>query len=109
MIFPNMATTLGYIFTDADLSNDILKKLLKKNIETTFNAISCDGDTSTNDMVSIFSTGKVKNSNIKNINDKKIKDFDKALHVSFLNLAKRVVADGEGASKFITINVKNQK
>ena len=58
MIFPNMATTLGYIFTDADLSNDILNELLKKNIETTFNAITCDGDTSTNDMVSIFSTGK---------------------------------------------------
>ena len=46
MIHPNMATTLGYIFTDADLPNDILKKLLKKNIENTFNAISCDGDTS---------------------------------------------------------------
>ena len=56
MIQPNMATTLGYIFTDADLPNNILKKLLKKNIETTFNAITCDGDTSTNDMVSIFST-----------------------------------------------------
>ena len=54
MIFPNMATTLGYIFTDAELSNDILAKLLKKNIDTTFNAITCDGDTSTNDMVSIF-------------------------------------------------------
>ena len=65
MIFPNMATTLGYVFTDADLSNDILNKLLKKNIETTFNAISCDGDTSTNDMVSIFSTGKANNSEIK--------------------------------------------
>ena len=64
MIFPNMATTLGYIFTDANLSSNILKKLIKKNIETTFNAISCDGDTSTNDMVSIFSTGKVKNSKI---------------------------------------------
>ena len=48
MIFPNMATTLGYIFTDAELSNEVLSKLLKKNIETTFNAISCDGDTSTN-------------------------------------------------------------
>ena len=60
MIFPNMATTLGYIFTDAELSNDILSKLLKKNIDTTFNAITCDGDTSTNDMVAIFSTGKVK-------------------------------------------------
>ena len=109
MVFPNMATTLGYIFTDADLSNDILKKLLKKNIETTFNAISCDGDTSTNDMVSIFSTGKVKNPNINNINDIKIIGFDKALHSVMLNLSKRIVADGEGASKFITINVVKSK
>ena len=109
MIYPNMATTLGYIFTDADLSNDILNKLLKKNIETTFNAISCDGDTSTNDMVSIFSTGKIKNSNIKNITDKKIKSFDNALRTVLLNLAKRIVADGEGASKFITINVVKSK
>ena len=109
MIFPNMATTLGYIFTDADLSNDILKKLLKKNIETTFNAITCDGDTSTNDMVSIFSTGKVKNPIIKNINDKKIVKFDKALHAVLLNLSKRIVADGEGASKFITVNVIKSK
>jgi glutamate N-acetyltransferase/amino-acid N-acetyltransferase len=109
MIFPNMATTLGYIFTDAELSNDILNKLLKKNIETTFNAISCDGDTSTNDMVSFFSTGKIKNSNIKKITDKKIKNFDKALHTVLLSLAKRIVADGEGASKFITINVTKTK
>ncbi len=105
MIFPNMATTLGYVFTDANLSNDILHKLLKKNIETTFNAITCDGDTSTNDMVSIFSTGKVDNPNIKNINDLKIKSFDNSLHSVLLNLSKRIVADGEGASKFITINV----
>ena len=68
MIQPNMATTLGFIFTDADISNEILKKLLKKNIETTFNAISCDSDTSTNDMVSIFSTGKAKHAKINNIN-----------------------------------------
>ncbi len=109
MIFPNMATTLGFIFTDADLSNDILNKLLKKNIETTFNAISCDGDTSTNDMVSIFSTCKVKSPNIKNISDKKIIDFDKALHSVLLNLAKRIVLDGEGASKFVTVNVLRSK
>jgi glutamate N-acetyltransferase/amino-acid N-acetyltransferase len=109
MIFPNMATTLGYIFTDADLSNDILKKLLKINIETTFNAISCDGDTSTNDMVSIFSTGKIKNSKIDTTNDKKIKAFSNALHSVLLNLSKRIVADGEGASKFITINVTKSK
>ena len=109
MIFPNMATTLGYIFTDAYLANDILNKLLKKNIETTFNAITCDGDTSTNDMVSIFSTGKVKNPIINSINDKKIKFFDKALHSVLLNLSKRIVADGEGANKFITINILKSK
>ena len=109
MIFPNMATTLGYVFTDANLSSGILKKLLKKNIETTFNAISCDGDTSTNDMVSIFATKKIKHAKINNINDEKLKDFDKGLHSVLLNLAKRVAADGEGASKFITINVLNAK
>jgi glutamate N-acetyltransferase/amino-acid N-acetyltransferase len=109
MIFPNMATTLGYIFTDADLSNNILSKLLKKNIDTTFNAITCDGDTSTNDMVSIFSTGKARNLNVNNINDERIKNFDKALHSVLLNLSKRIVADGEGASKFITINIINSK
>ena len=109
MIHPNMATTLGYIFTDAEISNELLKKLLKKNIENTFNAISCDGDTSTNDMISIFSTGKAKNQKIKSINDKKIKLFEESLNKVLLNLAKRVVADGEGASKFITINVLNSK
>ena len=109
MIQPNMATTLGYIFTDADISNDVLKKLLKKNIDNTFNAISCDGDTSTNDMISIFATGKAKNSSIQTINDKKLKSFDESLNNVLLNLAKRVVADGEGATKFITINVLNSK
>jgi glutamate N-acetyltransferase/amino-acid N-acetyltransferase len=109
MIQPNMATTLAYIFTDAQLSNDTLKKLLKKNLTSTFNAITCDGDTSTNDMISIFSTGKKKHPQIKNINDDKIKNFDEALNKVLLNLAKRVVADGEGASKFVTINVLNCK
>jgi len=109
MIFPNMATTLGYVFTDANLSNNILNELLKKNIETTFNAITCDGDMSTNDMVSIFSTGKIKNSRINNINEKKIKNFNDALHSVLLNLSKRIVADGEGASKFITISIMKSK
>ena len=109
MIQPNMATTLAYIFTDATLSNDILKKLLNKNIATTFNAITCDGDTSTNDMVTIFATSKVKNSIVKSLNDKKIKSFDNALNKVLLNLAKRVVSDGEGSSKFITINVTKCK
>ena len=109
MIHPNMGTTLAYIFTDATISNDILKKLLKKNISTTFNAITCDGDTSTNDMVTIFATGKVNNALIKNFNDRKIEAFDKALNSVLLNLAKRVVSDGEGSSKFVTINVNKCK
>jgi glutamate N-acetyltransferase/amino-acid N-acetyltransferase len=109
MIQPNMATTLGYIFTDADLSNDVLKKLLKKNISSTFNAITCDSDTSTNDMLTFFSTGKVKHPKVKNINDEKLKEFDQALNKVLLNLAKRIVADGEGATKFITIKVENCK
>ena len=109
MIQPNMATTLGYVFTDARISSKILKKLLQKNIENTFNAISCDGDTSTNDMVSLFATGEAKNTIINNINDERIKKFDRSLNSVLLNLAKRVTADGEGASKFITIHVENAK
>ena len=109
MIQPNMATTLGYIFTDAKISNDVLKKLLKKNISNTFNAITCDGDTSTNDMVTIFSTGKASHAEIKGINDNKLAEFDKSLNKILLNLAKRIVADGEGASKFVTIEIKNCK
>ena len=105
MIFPNMATTLAYIFTDANLSSGILKKILKKNVNDTFNAITCDGDTSTNDMITFFSTGTAKNKNINNANDLKLKDFDKAVNNVLLNLAKRVVSDGEGASKFIQIDV----
>ena len=109
MIQPNMATTLGYIFTDADLSNDVLKKLLKKNITTTFNAITCDSDTSTNDMLTIFSTGKAKHTKVKNVNDERLKEFDQALNKVLLNLAKRIVADGEGATKFVTVKVENCK
>jgi glutamate N-acetyltransferase/amino-acid N-acetyltransferase len=109
MIFPNMATTLGFVFTDASISSNILKKLLKKNISNTFNAISCDGDTSTNDMVSIFATGEASNVEINSIYNPELNKFNKSLKNVLLNLAKRVVADGEGASKFITVNVINCK
>ena len=109
MIFPNMATTLGFIFTDAKISSAVLKQVLNLNIKTTFNAISCDGDTSTNDMVSIFSTGKANNKEIKSFKDPKLKQFVKSVHQVMLNLAKRVASDGEGATKFITINCLNSK
>ena len=109
MVYPNMATTLGFIFTDANISSSVLKQILNLNIKTTFNAITCDGDTSTNDMLTIFSTGKAHNKEIKNFKDPKIKQFVKSVHQVMLNLAKRVVSDGEGATKFITINCKNSK
>ena len=109
MIFPNMATTLGFVFTDASLSSSILKNILKDTVETTFNAISCDGDTSTNDMVSIFATNKANNTEIKTHKDKKLHDFKESVHEVLLNLAKRVAADGEGSSKFVTVNCQKAK
>ncbi len=112
MIHPDMATTLGFIFTDAKINSKILKQLLKKNIQNTFNAISCDGDTSTNDMVSLFATGYANNKKIKSYKDKALINFDKSLNTVLKNLAKSVAADGEGATKFITIKVekcKNEK
>ena len=105
MIAPNMGTMLAYIFTDADIATDVLKSLLKKNVESTFNAITVDSDTSTNDMVTIFSTGKADNIKIENILDSKIVNFEKSLHQVMLNLAKQIVLDGEGAKKFVTINI----
>ena len=68
-------------------------------MDTTFNAITCDSDTSTNDMVSVFATREAKNSEITNINDKKLVDFQNKFHQVLLNLAKSVVSDGEGIIK----------
>ena len=106
MIQPNMATMLSFIFTDANLSSSILKSLLKRNVDSTFNAITVDSDTSTNDMLSIFATGKVNHSTVDNILDPKLKSFENKLKIVMLNLAKQIVKDGEGAKKMITINVK---
>ena len=105
MIAPNMATMLAFIFTDANIPSVFLKAILKKVTLTTFNSITVDSDTSTNDMVGIFSTGKAKNSKIYNVLDPKMQDFEKALHRLCLNLSKQIVVDGEGAKKFITIDV----
>jgi len=105
MIQPNMATMLSFIFTDANIPSVFLKSILKKVISTTFNSITVDSDTSTNDMVGIFATGKAKNSKIYNVLDPKLQEFEKALHRLTLNLAKQIVVDGEGAKKFITVKV----
>ena len=105
MIAPNMATMLSFIFTDANIPSVFLKSILKKITATTFNSITVDSDTSTNDMVAIFATGKAKNSKVYNVLDPKLLDFEKALHRLALNLAKQIVVDGEGAKKFVTIQV----
>ncbi len=109
MIAPNLATMLSFIFTDADIPSNLLKTLLKKAVANTFNAITVDSDQSTNDMVSIFSTRKIKIGHNRGINDPVIQKFETSLKNVCLNLAKQVVVDGEGAKKFLTIKVVNAK
>jgi glutamate N-acetyltransferase/amino-acid N-acetyltransferase len=105
MIAPNLATMLSFIFTNADISSN----LLKTAVANSFNAITVDSDQSTNDMVSIFSTRAVKIGQNVSLNDKGIQKFEIALKKLCLNLAKQIVVDGEGAKKFVTINVINAK
>jgi len=109
MIAPNLATMLSFIFTNADISSNLLKTLLKRSAANSFNAITVDSDQSTNDMVSIFSTRAVKIGQNLNLNDKAIQKFEVALKKLCLNLSKQIIVDGEGAKKFITINVINSK
>jgi glutamate N-acetyltransferase/amino-acid N-acetyltransferase len=109
MIAPNLATMLSFIFTDADIPSNLLKTLLKKAVANTFNAITIDSDQSTNDMVSIFSTRKIKIGHNRGISDPVIQKFETSLKSVCLNLAKQIVVDGEGAKKFLTIKVVNAK
>ena len=109
MIAPNMATMLAFVFTDADIPSVYLKGLLKRAVTNSFNSITVDSDTSTNDMVAIFSTNKVKTGKIYNVLDPKLKDFEAALNRLLLNLAKQIVIDGEGAKKFVTVKVVNAR
>jgi glutamate N-acetyltransferase/amino-acid N-acetyltransferase len=109
MIAPNLATMLSFIFTNADINSNLLKTLLKRAVANSFNAITVDSDQSTNDMVSIFSTRAIKIGQNISLNDKAIQKFEIALKKVCLNLAKQIVVDGEGAKKFVTINVINAK
>jgi len=109
MIAPNLATMLSFIFTNADINSNLLKTLLKRAVANSFNAITVDSDQSTNDMVSIFSTKAIKLGQNITLNDKAVNKFEVALKKLCLNLAKQIVVDGEGAKKFITINVINAK
>jgi glutamate N-acetyltransferase / amino-acid N-acetyltransferase len=105
MIAPDMATMLGFIFTNANLPSNILQKLLETANEKSFNSITVDSDTSTSDTVLFSATKKAKHKAIQNYYDKRLESFKKNLNSLMLELAKLIVKDGEGASKFITINV----
>ena len=104
MIAPDMATMLGYIFTDADFSSKILQELLIEVNEKSFNSITVDSDMSTNDMVCFFSTRKISNK-VKTIKDKILDKFKKDLQWLAIELAKKIIYDGEGATKIIEVNV----
>ncbi len=105
MIHPNMATMLGVITTDAAISKTMLNKAIKADIKDSFNMISVDRDTSTNDSLIIFANGQAENPVITDANDD-YKAFCKALSVVTQSLAKMMAGDGEGASKLIEVCVK---
>lgn len=107
MIAPNMATMLGYIFTDADISSDVLQILLKDAVELSFNSITVDSDQSTNDTVLLFATKTAGNQTIIDSESSEITDFKQALQEITLELAKMIVIDGEGAKKIIEIEVES--
>ena len=105
MIMPNMATMLGFITTDAKINKGSLQDALKYAVKDSFNKISVDGETSTNDMVLVLSNGQSDIEITPGSNDFSI--FLSALKDLSIKLAKSIVKDGEGATKFITINIKN--
>ena len=104
MVAPNMATMLAFILTDVKISKGIFKKLSKNAIDESFNSITIDGCMSTNDTVFVLSSGKVPITRKKDMDD-----FQKNLKEVCLDLAKMVVKDAEGATKFIEINIKGAK
>lgn len=105
MIAPDMATMLGYIFTDAKISSPVLQKLLEEATGVSYNSITVDSDTSTSDTVMAFATGKADNKEIIDINDSDFQGFKQEFIDLNKELAQLVVRDGEGASKFIEVEV----
>lgn len=108
MIRPNMATMLCYITTDIAIDQALLQKAVSSCVEKSFNMISVDGDMSTNDMVIVLANGEANNAKITEENADYQIFFDKLMMLC-TELAKQIAADGEGASKFLTINVKGAK
>ena len=105
MIAPNMATMLGYVFTDASLSAAVLQSLLAETTDASFNCMTVDGDTSTSDTVLLCATQHAKHVAIDGPGDPRLAGFRAALCGVMIDLAKQIARDGEGASKFVTIDV----
>jgi len=105
MIAPDMATMLAFIFTDAAIPAAVLQALLRASNERSFNSITVDGDTSTSDTLLLAATGKAKHKRVTRAGDPRLKDFRRALEEVAIDLAQQVVRDGEGAQKFVTIEV----
>ena len=106
MIAPDMATMLSFLFTDAALPSDVLQTLLVLGVRDTFNATTVDSDTSTSDTVLLFATGQgAKHDTITRAGDARLRDFRTQLHTLMDDLARQVVRDGEGATKFVTVQV----
>jgi glutamate N-acetyltransferase/amino-acid N-acetyltransferase len=105
MIAPNMATMLGFVGTDANISGPLLRHALKKAVDRSFNRISVDGDTSTNDMVLVLANGLAENPPIRDPDGPDFRMFYDALEGLLVKLSKMIVVDGEGATKFVEIEV----
>jgi glutamate N-acetyltransferase/amino-acid N-acetyltransferase len=105
MIAPDMATMLGYVFTDASLPAPVLQALLAETTEVSFNSMTVDGDTSTSDTVLLCATQQARHPPVASASDPLVAEFRAALRAVMIDLARQIAKDGEGAQKFITIDV----
>ena len=105
MIRPNMATMLGYVATDASISQTLLQQILRHSADLSFNRITVDGDTSTNDAFILIATGQAGHDEIVDLNSEDFRSLQDAVTEVSVHLAQAIVRDGEGATKFITVQV----
>ena len=106
MIRPNMATMLGYVATDASISQALLQQILRHSADLSFNRITVDGDTSTNDAFILIATGQAGHDEIVDLNSEDFRSLQDAVTEVSVHLAQAIVRDGEGATKFITVQVE---
>jgi glutamate N-acetyltransferase/amino-acid N-acetyltransferase len=109
MIRPNMATMLGFIATDAAVSNPLLEHMVQHAAANSFNSITVDGDTSTNDAFILMATGRAAHSPIVDKESPEFAQLQDAITGVAVELAQAIVRDGEGATKFITVQVESGK